>query len=228
VNLRSVSTTLLLGIGAILVILVASWLLLISPMLGDTADAHDAVAAAQDRNQVMTAQVTAIKHQQQELPVYQDVADDLEKLFPPTADQPGFFAAVVTAASKAGIAADEVTTLSPTAPQLLDATGQPIEPADAGKSDASGDPAPAADTGEQTVSVTAEGSYAQIQDLLANLEKMKRTFLVSSLTLAGGADDGQGAPAAGTMTVSITGSTFVASPLKYDDPDDANSTSAAG
>jgi Tfp pilus assembly protein PilO len=229
VNLRSASTTLFLGVGGILLILVASWMLLLSPTLADTSDAHDAVSAAQDRNQVMATQVAGIKRQQEQLPLYQGVASDLEKLFPPTADQPGFFAAVTAAAKSAGIAADKVTTLSPTAPQLLDASGQPIDATGADSTGGSADteaPAPTADMGEQTVSVTAEGTYAQIQKLLANLEKMDRAFLVSSLTTTGGAEDAQEG-AAGTLTVSITGSTYVASPLKYDESADPSSTSAA-
>src|SRR4051794_27143982 len=175
----------LLGIVAIALIVVASWMLLISPVLGDTSSTKDSISTAQDRNQVMTKQVVALKAQQRNLSTYQAVARQLETLFPPTADQPGFFAAVTEAAGAAGIPADNVTTLSPSAPQLLDPTGQPI-PSDAA---AAGDDAPVAtDVAEQTVSVTAEGSYDQIQQLLANLEGMERAFTVTSLDVATGSE----------------------------------------
>ncbi|MBA2954499.1 hypothetical protein GON03_09210 [Nocardioides sp. MAH-18] len=219
-NLRSVSGTLTVGILAIALVLVASWMLLISPLLDETSDAKDAVSAAQDRNQVMTTQVAAIQAQQRDLDRYKDAADQLEALFPPTADQPGFFAAVTQAAAEAGIPADKVTTLSPSAPQLLDANGQPIT------GETGAETPTDADVAAQTVSVTAEGTYGQIQQLLANLEGMERAFAVTSLGVTGSSSTDEGPT--GTLTVSITGSTYVASPLAMADPKDKSSTSAAG
>ena len=230
-NLRTTSGTLLVGIGAILVLLLTSWFLLISPVLGKTSETHDATEQASNRNLFMTSQVTSLKHQQQELPTYARTAKELAGLFPPTADQPGFFAAVTEAAQDAGIPADKVTALSPTAPQLLDAAGQPI-PTDG--SSATGDEADpdapvVAEIGEQTVEVTAEGSYAQIQQLLSELEKMDRAFLVSALSIeSGDAGSGETASPAGTLTIAITGSTYVASPLTYEEPKNAGSASTAG
>jgi Tfp pilus assembly protein PilO len=212
------------GIATITLLLIASWMLLISPLLSETSDVKDSVSAAQDRNQVMATQVAAIKAQQRNLSSYQAVADQLETLFPPTADQPGFFAAVTQAAAGAGIPADKVTTLSPSAPQLLDPTGQPI-PADAAAGD---DAATTADVAQQTVSVTAEGTYGQIQHLLANLEEMERAFEVTSLDVTGATSTEGSTAGPGTLTVSITGSTYVASPLTMAEPEDKSSTSAAG
>jgi hypothetical protein len=226
VNLRSASGTLVLGILAIAVLVVASWLLLISPVLGKTSDANDAIEAAQDRNLLMTSQVTALETQQQNLSRYEDTADELAELFPPTADQPGFFAAVVEAADRAGIPADQVTALSPSAPQLLGPDGQPLSPDEVA---AQGTDSPeVTDVAEQTVQVTAEASYSQAQQLLANLERMDRAFVVTALSVDDGNSDGDGegfAPA--TLTVSITGSTYVASPLTEVE-ESPSSTSAAG
>lgn len=223
-NLRSASSTMLLGILAIVLVLVANWMLLISPVLGDTSAAKDATSTAQDRNRTMAAEVAALESQQRNLSDYEDAAAELETLFPPTADQPGFFAAVTRAAGAAGIPADKVTAVSPTAPQLLDASGQPI-PEDAATST---DAPVATDVAVQTVSVTAEGVYGQIQQLLANLEGMERTFEVTSLEISTGSDGAEGSTAAGTLTVSITGSTYVASPLKMADAEGKSSTSPAG
>jgi Tfp pilus assembly protein PilO len=224
VNLRSASGTMLIGIVAIALVAVASWMLLISPVLGDTSSTNDSISAAQDRNRFMTTQVAALKVQEQNLSSYEAVAADLETLFPPTADQPGFFAAVTKAAEAAGIPADKVTTLSPSAPQLLDPTGQPI-PSDVAATQGDDAPTPT-DVAAQIVSVAAEGSYGQVQQLLANLEDMQRAFMVTSLDVAAGSD-AEGATA-GTLTVSITGSTYVASPLTLAGSERKSSTSAAG
>ncbi|TYL46415.1 hypothetical protein FXB39_13555 [Nocardioides sp. BGMRC 2183] len=216
-KLRSITGTLALGFGALVVLLLASWLLLISPVLGATSDAHDEVSAAQDRNRLMTSQVNGLQDQQDRLPRYQRVADELAALFPPTADQPGFFAAVNSAAQDAGIGSDQLTVLSPSAPVLLGPDGQPLA-ADAaaaqGGTGATGEGATTGEGGvgeiaEQTVSVTAEGTFTQIQRLLANLEELDRSFVVSALGVADGSTGGQ--------TVTLTGRTFVAAPLLYDD-----------
>lgn len=222
-NLRSVTGTRLIGIAAIAVVALASWLLLISPVLDKTSAAKDATSMAEDRNRLMTTQVAALKRQREDLPVYERTAAGLARLFPPTADQPGFFAAVVAAAGRAGIASDNVTTLSPSAPQLLGPDGQPLS-ADALA--AQGDDAPRTDVAQQSVAVSAEGSYDQIQRLLAALEQMDRAFVVSSLSVERGGDGEGDTPA--TLTVSITGSTYVAAPLEKAALEDESSTSAAG
>ena len=222
-NLRSVTGTRLIGIAAIAVVALASWLLLISPVLDKTSAAKDATSMAEDRNRLMTTQVAALKRQREDLPVYERTAAGLARLFPPTADQPGFFAAVVAAAGRAGIASDNVTTLSPSAPQLLGPDGQPLS-ADALA--AQGDDAPRTDVAQQSVAVSAEGSYDQIQRLLAALDQMDRAFVVSSLSVERGGDGEGDTPA--TLTVSITGSTYVAAPLEKAALEDESSTSAAG
>ena len=56
-----------------------------------------------------------------------------------------------------------------------------------------------------TVSVT--GTYDQTQQLLVNLEHMKRAYLVTSVNLAGDA-------ASGAFTTTITGDMFVMPPVK--------------
>lgn len=223
-NLRTASGTLLLGIVAIAIVLAASWLLLISPVLGQTSEAKESIERSQERNLRMTTEVTVLRAQQQNLSVYEDTAEALAELFPPTADQPGFFAAVVRAAGAAGIPADNVTTLSPSAPQLLGPDGQPLSPdATAAKGSES---AEVSDVAAQTVAVTVDATFAQAQQLLANLERMERAFEVTTLSVAEGEGDSETfAPA--TLTVSITGSTYVASPLAEVGAE-KSSTSAAG
>jgi Tfp pilus assembly protein PilO len=243
VNLRSASGTVLIGTVALLLIAVLGWLLLISPTTGKISETHDANDAAVDSNQVLTGQVAALKRQAEELPRIRQVAGTLKQIFPATADQPGFFAAINKAASGAGIPLDKVTTLSPTAPAVLDATGAPATSAAASaapaadtaeQADTAGaaDTPPAVDLAVQTVAVTVEGSYEEIRRLLANLEAMPRAFVISSLSVTGGSDSsssGEGAtPSASTLTVSITGSTFVAPPIAYPELKSGGSSKSTG
>ncbi|MEQ6901015.1 hypothetical protein [Nocardioides sp. YIM 152588] len=208
-NLRTVPGTLAVGLGALLLFLAASWFLAIGPVLGQTSDTRESIDLARDRNDVLRAQVATLKAQQDELPRYRAVADQMAALFPPTAEQPRYFAAVHEAARKAGIPADQVTALNPSAPELLAADGRVLA-VDATATDAE---APTAEVGEQEVSVSVQGRYDQVQRFLANLETMERAFLVTSVGLEGGDETG-----AGEVTVTLLGNTYVATRLRYDPP----------
>src|SRR3546814_18250864 len=60
----------------------------------------------------------ALQKQQRELPSTREADQELEELFPRTADQPGLFEQVGQAAVRADIPPSKVTTLAPTAPTL--------------------------------------------------------------------------------------------------------------
>jgi len=234
-NLRSASATVVLGILGIAVVAIAAWMLLIGPIMGDVSDTEDATQAAVDQNQMMTVQVHGLERQRDELPATKKVAGQLEEIFPATADQPGFFAAVNRAARSAGIPADKVTTLSPTAPVLLDASGVPAAEGTTATTPSDGS-AVTAELAQQTVSVTVEGSYEQVRKLLGHLEEMPRAFLVSSLSITGGSAGETTGEAAGgaagggssNLTVSITGSTFVAPPVTYPELVEGDSPDSTG
>ncbi|TIC88428.1 type II secretion system protein M [Nocardioides sp. GY 10113] len=207
-SLRTVTGTLVLGIAGILVLLAVSWMLLISPVLANTSTTRDSIESSRTRNQAMAAQLSALQQQERQLPRYQAAADELAALFPPTAAQKEFFAAIVEAARQAGIGADDVTAVSPGAPVPLGPNGEPL--ADAAKV---ADTAAAPEIAEQTVTVTAAGTDDQVRQLLANLERMDRTFVVTSLTVDGSSDE---PGASTTSTVSVTGSAFVGASLTYE------------
>ena len=69
-----------------------------------------------------------------------------------------------------------------------------------------------AELARQTVTVSVTGGYAETQDLLENLEEMPRAYLVSSVTLSGGAEEGG-------FTTTITGDMFVMPPAQDPGPD---------
>lgn len=232
-NLRTAPATILIGVVGTALIAVLGWLLLLGPLTAKVSETKDAVDAAVDRNQLMTGQVAGLEQQKERLPKIRTVADELAELFPATADQPGFFAAVNDAAREAGISPDNVTTLSPTAPSLVDASGEatsetttetaptaPTTPATG--TSAEGTPS-GVDLAQQTVSITVEGSYDEVQKLVANLEDMPRAFVIDSLSISSG-ESSEGGPSA--LTVSITGSTFVAPPVDYPHLEHDSSSSA--
>ncbi|MDP2774284.1 MAG: hypothetical protein Q8O61_12100 [Nocardioides sp.] len=189
--------------GLLLALLVTGgWLVLLGPATGDIGETRDAVASTEDRNQVLATELTALQAQAADLSGTRSVAGRLDHLFPPTADQPGLFQALVRAARAAGYGADELTSLSPTAPiPLIDGepmgvaagTGQVLDPT-------------TADLAVQTVTLSAEGDYDQARALLGSLESLDRAFLVQAVELISGQVPGQ-------LTLTVTGSTFLAPPV---------------
>jgi Tfp pilus assembly protein PilO len=193
-NLRSVAATKILGGVALLAIAAAGWLVVLSPQTSELADIRTRIETTREQNATLRQQLVQLEAQRKQLPATRATAHALAALFPPTADQPTLFKAVTAAATQAGIPADDVTELSAEAPVAGTSGGADKAqlPGQATESDLAG----------QTVTVTVQGDYDQIQRLAENLEDLPRAYLMSSLTLGAGAD-------AGTYTATITGRMFV-------------------
>ena len=225
-NSSSSSRTLVIGAVSLLAVAALGWFLLISPAMGKVSATRQETENAQQRSASLSAQVATLQKQQRELPAVRKLAATLEQIIPTTADQPGFFAAVNRAARQAGIAPGHVKTLSPTAPQVLDANGQPVD------TSAAVPAAPAAsgtstvgDVAEQTVAVIVDADEAQTERLLQNLETMPRAFVVQSLEISTGGSEGDNSS---TLTVSISGTTYVAPPMTQPGPAKGGSSNSAG
>ncbi len=202
-NLKTPAATITLGLSVLVLTAGLGWLLLVGPATGALGDVRAKADQAAVLNTTMTDQLRRLEQQRDGLGAIRAQADELAVMFPPTADQPGFFETVTTAATRAGIGPKAITTLSPTAPVAL-TTGTPATAEDRATALAQ------AQLAVQTVTITVEASYAQAHDLLHNLERMDRSFLTASVAV-------NGDPTAGQLVVSITGSTFVAPPLPQPD-----------
>ncbi len=160
-NLRSVSATLALGALGLAAVAALGWLLLLGPVTGNISAVDEQRLQAQDRAVQMRTQLGALRRVAEDLPGLEREAGELSGIFPPTADQPGFFADVTKAADTAGIGPDDITTLSPSVPVLPSADDAP-------------DPAAASAASQlavQEVSIIADGTYDQLAAMLANLEE---------------------------------------------------------
>lgn len=199
-SLRTPGATKLLGALALVVIAGAGWLLVLGPTTATLADVHEQTDAARAQNQLLAAQLLTLQDQAAHLDDTRETARALSTKFPPTADQPGLFEQVTDAATGAGIGPKDVTALTPTPP-----TVGGVDPA-AGVQPT----APTGNLARQTVTVSVEGDFAATQELLENLEELPRAYLITSVTLGGGAVGGQ-------YTTTITGDMFVMPPAP--DPD---------
>jgi Tfp pilus assembly protein PilO len=193
-NLTSVVATKILGVVALLAITAGGWLLVLNPKTSELADVRTQIETTRGQNETLRHQLAKLEAQRKQLPATRATARALAVLFPPTADQPTLFKTVTAAAAQAGIPADDVTELSAEAPVAGTSGGSDKAqlPGESTDSDLAG----------QTVTITVQGDYDEIQRLAENLEDLPRAYLVSSLTLSVGAD-------AGTYTATITGQMFV-------------------
>jgi hypothetical protein len=210
-NLRSPAATKLLGTLALVVVAALGWFLVLGPQAAALAEVHAATDDTRAQNETLRQQLLVLKKQEALLPETRSAAEALAAKFPATADQPGLFEAVTEAASYAGIPPRAVTALTPTPPVVgaAEAAGAVVPVAEAAPGDLA----------TQTVTVSVEGTYDETQQLLANLEQMERAYLVTSLTLSGGADTG-------LFTTTVTGDMFVMPPAE--DPRVGQARSAGG
>ncbi len=202
-SLRTPTATIVIGVLSLLVTAGLGWLLIVGPVTGTLADVRAEATAVQRTQQTMQIELDALERRRDDLPQIREVADQLARMFPSTADQPEFFRLVTAAAARAGIGPKAITSLSPTAP-VAQTTGSSATPEERAASLA------AADLAVQTVTITISASYPQARDLLNNLERMDRAFLLETVSLGGAGD---------ALVVSITGKTFVAPPLTEPDLD---------
>lgn len=205
-NLRSASATALVGGLLLLVVSALGWVLLLGPATARVSEQREAAEAAADRSSLLATQLARLQAEAEDLGDTEDAEERLAALFPPTADQPGFFAQVGKAALEAGYSPAEITSLSPSAPTPLappaDASATPVE----GEEPAAVPAAVPADLATQTVTMTLTGSYDEARKLLAGLERLDRAYLVRSVSLSGEAGSS-------SLTLSISGVTYVAPPV---------------
>lgn len=203
-NAASPGTTKIFGVVGLLAVAGLGWVVAVGPQTSTLADTREEITAVRDSNAMLASQLAGLVKQERRLDETRATARKMAAKFPPTADQPGLFEQVTTAAVDAGIGAQGVTTLAPTPPSLGEgAAGATTAAATPGTATP---PAPGGLLGRQTVTVTVTGSYDQTQRLLTNLEHMRRAYLISSVALAGGAADT-------TYTTTITGDMFVMPPV---------------
>ncbi len=216
-NLRTPTATLAIGTITLLVLSVAGWFLLIGPVMQQIGETSEARESAQDRNQIMSLQLASLRKKVEELPQTEEAADRLADVFPPTANQPGFFADVNAAARAAKIPPNRVTTLSPSAPVLPEAPQAPAPTPDAeGNTPATPAAPDAPSVAVQNVAINAEGNYNQVSQFLEALERMDRALLIQSVDIQ--TQDTK-------LLLTVSGLTFVAEPITVPDTEAGRTSS---
>lgn len=217
-NLRSASATALIGSLVLLLTAALGWVLLLGPTLARVGEQREAAEAAADRSALLALQLGRLQAKAEDLGDTERAERRLAELFPPTADQPGFFEQIGEIAREAGYAPGDITTLSPSAPAPLAAPAPPPAPTDDGAGTGAAPAGVPSDLAVQTVAMTLEGGYDEARRMLRGLERLDRAFLVRSVALSASGDSS-------SLTMSISGATYVAPPVPAPATDE---TSQAG
>lgn len=217
-NLRSASATALIGSLVLLLTAALGWVLLLGPTLTRVGEQREAAEAAADRSALLALQLGRLQAKAEDLGDTERAEQRLAELFPPTADQPGFFEQIGEIAREAGYAPGDITTLSPSAPAPLAAPAPPPSTTEDGSSAEAAPAGVPSDLAVQTVAMTLEGGYDEARRMLRGLERLDRAFLVRSVALSASGDSS-------SLTMSISGATYVAPPVPAPATDE---TSQAG
>ncbi len=200
-NLGSATATKIIGALALAAIVAGGWLLAVGPKTDELGEVRTQIEETKDKNAALQQRLTKLQRQQKQLPATRTTARALATLFPSTADQPTLFKIVTAAAGRAGIPASKVSELSATAPAAV-VDGGSTATTNTGQGTAKLPGAATTGLAAQTVTITVQADYAEVQRLAVNLEEISRSYLITSLTLGMSAT-------AGAYSATVTGLMFV-------------------
>ena len=209
-----------------LLLMVASWLLAISPVMASTAEATTLAQAQRDQNALLQSKLAVLKEQFLKLDEYKATLAGLQAQVPPTSALPDYQRQLAAVAATRGVTIVSVSLTNPsqivpvvTAP-AVDPAAAPADPA--APVDPAAAPAPATTPSAGLIegfyalglSMEVVGTYANVTGFLSDLQTSPgRIYAVDALSgisaTEGEAAGGRPATAPGDLDLSITGSLFV-------------------
>ena len=205
-SFNKVRETYLIGGIVIALVVLLSFFFLVSPRMAQAGEIGEKQVAAEAVNQKSASQIVALTKLKNGMPEERKIAAALAVKFPATADEPTLLRAVVKAAGLAGIAETSIKSLGPAAPIMGVASSGAKLPT-AGAAPATGAAASAAsakgaqDLATMSITFNADGNYAQMVSMLAHLEALDRSFLITQVNLTSGES--------GKYTVALQGNMYV-------------------
>jgi type IV pilus assembly protein PilO len=193
------------AVAAALLLVTASWFLLISPQHAQAVELRDQTTQQQATNDTIRLRTQQLKAQFASLPQRQAQLAQIQQQMPGTPDLPALVRQLSSVGDDAGVSVESV---SPGPPQALAGSAAGTGTA-AGASAGTGTATGTA--GVQAIPLTAvvKGSYPELTLFLQKLQgSMRRAYLVENLGLA--VDGSSGASTSGTqLTMTVTGKVFV-------------------
>lgn len=178
------------AIVAVLVVVAGGWFFFISPQKSHASSINNQAAAQEQTNAGLRDDVKTLSVEQQAVPTEEGRIAAVAVEIPETPGLPGYIRDLTDTAKNTGI---DLVSVSVATPAAVAAPAAPAaaSPASTASPAASAAPTHAATTGavplqDISLDLNATGSYYQIQQFVAQIEKFKRASLVSSISLAPG------------------------------------------
>jgi type IV pilus assembly protein PilO len=188
------------------IVLVATWFVLVGPRRSEAADLADQEAAAESQNISLRAQIRALEEQYADLPAKRDQLRAIRSQMPPAADVADLVRKVDDYADQSGAS---LTSITPgTATKLSPAT--PTTPA----------------VVSIPVTIEASGRYVESTLFVKYLQSMNRRFLVTGLVVTRGAAAEQTSTTASTTAATTASPTATTSPTTTATPTATATTTA--
>lgn len=164
-----------LGTAAVVIlILVVTWFLLVSPKRGEAAALATDTQAQLDTNADLALDLALLKQQNKKLPKYQAELAELRDRVPQTNSMPGFVRQLTEAANASGVFLNSVT---PVAAVPLSKDGAaPVAISPEGV-------LPAGELAGIDVTIDVYGGFFELQQFSNKLENLQRYTLVGGLTI---------------------------------------------
>jgi type IV pilus assembly protein PilO len=200
----------------LVVVLLASWFLLISPKQAEAGELRQQALDLDASNTALEGQLVQLKADYARLPEATAELAALREGVPATLDLSELTRQLSTAASSSGVALMSIAPATPTAAAAeAPVAAVPADPTARAAEDPAETPVttPASGAVSTQVSLQVVGSYAGAQAFLRELQGMTRNLLVTSFTVTSEQDAAAAAPKPATengdVTLDVVGKVFV-------------------
>jgi Tfp pilus assembly protein PilO len=153
----------------VVVVMLAGWFLVVSPTRSSADQAREQAAAQETKNDQLKAQIADLQAKKKNLPQQQAIIAQVQQQIPSNPELPSLIRSISSMATSAGV---DVHTLTPVNP-VASAAQQPANAVGVNGQTL------------QTINVEMEvlGTYANVERFLNKMESLKRSLLVTGLTL---------------------------------------------
>jgi Tfp pilus assembly protein PilO len=198
--------------AAMVLLVVASYFLLIQPKMAQASDLRSQKVAQQQANEQLGLDIAQLKSQFASLPARQAELAVIQQQLPANANLPTLIRNLTTIATEAGVS---LNSIAPSVPQPVTASAAVSTTGSA----SAGSTAATQGLFQIPVTIIVQGDYASSELFLQRVQtQMRRAFLVQALSIGSasgtstGTSTGTTASAANGIAITLTGDVFVLQP----------------
>lgn len=182
------------AVGVVVLVLVASWFLLVSPQLSEASELSDQTAAQENANAALRTDIAVLEDQYKDLPEKQAQLKALDQQIPATDELSQYIQTLSLTADDSDVAMSSVT---PTGVVSIASAGSTTAAAPV-----PGQGLPADQLAGMNVDIVVTGDYFAIQEFVNKMEELERYTLIAGLAIVEPESTTEGADS-GDLTATI-------------------------